>query len=81
MRIACTYGAPMSLRLRRLLCPLVGAPAGSIRATLGRATTQPLEHGNEQIGIGVAPDNAGARRLYERLGFTGSSPSSTATAL
>lgn len=31
-----------------------------------------LERGHEQGGIGVAPENAGAQRLYQRLGFTGS---------
>lgn len=44
------------------------------RALLIAAARVALEHRHGQVGIGVAPDNVPALRLYERLGFTGSIP-------
>jgi GNAT superfamily N-acetyltransferase len=44
------------------------------RRLLAAAARAALEHGHGQVGIGVAPENVGAQRLYQRLGFTGSLP-------
>lgn len=43
-------------------------------ALLNAVARTALEHGHDRVGIGVAPGNEAALRLYARLGFTGSLP-------